>query len=112
MELKKINIGKEFTLLALSGVLDISGVQDVEMEFSEQTASGQSTIIDLSEVSFIASLGMRMVLSSAKKLNASGEKMILLSPQSLVRLALETAGLESIIPIVNDFDEAVKLIEQ
>ncbi|MFA7229920.1 MAG: STAS domain-containing protein [Victivallaceae bacterium] len=112
MELKKIDTGEEFTLIALSGILDISGVQEVEMEFSEMTATGQSMIVNLSEVTFLASLGMRMLLSAAKKLNASGKKLVLLSPQSLVKLALETAGLESIIPIVSDLNEAVKLIEQ
>jgi anti-anti-sigma factor len=110
MEIKDLNPNQEYTHIAMSGSLDIAGVQGIELEFSKLSASGKSVVIDMSDVSFVASLGMRMLLSAAKKLNAEGLKVVLLSPQPLVKAALETAGLETVLPIVEDLDSAVKTL--
>jgi anti-anti-sigma factor len=61
----------------------------------------------MSEVSFLASLGMRMLLSAAKNLGAKSSKIAILSPQPLVRDALESAGFDSIIRIEDELDQAL-----
>lgn len=112
-EVKEIKKDDNFTHIAISGRLDISGVEDVEIKFTSLTASHmQSAIVDLSELSFIASLGMRMLLSSAKALKSKGGKLVLLNPQELVEEALATAGFTEILPVFKDEDEAVKFINE
>lgn len=110
MELKTFDAGNSIVGVGLSGSLDIAGVGEIELEFAKTAASGKSMIVDLSEVTFLASLGMRMLLSAAKKLHADGSKMILVAPQPSVRAALETVGFQMLLPIAQTVDEASGLI--
>ena len=83
----------------------------VELEFTSVVCSKpQSAIVDITEVSFIASLGMRMLLSAAKNLRAKNFKVVLYNPQPVVQEALETAGFSTVMPIVSDFAKALEEI--
>lgn len=113
MELKIIQTDGAYTHVALSGRLDIDGVKAVELEFTSVVGSKpQSAIVDITEVSFIASLGMRMLLSAAKNLRARNCKVVLYNPQPVVQEALETAGFSSVMPIVSDFAKALEEINR
>ena len=73
MELSIIESNDTLTHVALSGRLDAVGVQQVGTRFQGVTASrGKPTIIDLSNVEFIASLGLGMLLSCARSLHGRG----------------------------------------
>lgn len=110
-ELKEINIDENLTHVALIGRLDISGMQKIEFKFTSTVVSrGKPALIDMSEVSFLASLGMRMLLSAAKSLEAKNAKIALLSPQPLVKEALEAAGFNSILPIEDELDKALAFL--
>ena len=98
--------------LALCGRLDIDGVTSVEMNFTNVvSAKGKPAIVDMTEVSFIASLGMRMLLSAAKALRANGAKLVIYNPQPVVLEALQTAGFAAVMPIENDFSKALTLLK-
>ncbi len=113
MELKVIQAEGPYTHVALSGRLDIDGVKAVELEFTSVVGGkNQSAIVDITEVSFIASLGMRMLLSAAKNLRARNCKVVLYNPQPVVQEALETAGFSTVMPIVSDFAKAVEEINK
>ena len=91
----------------LSGRLDVLGAQDIDMKFTVLTATKQAFIIvDMSEVSFLASLGIRTLLTSAKALANRGGDMVLYKPQPNVLDVLETSGVSSLITIHNDLEEA------
>ncbi|MCP3967509.1 MAG: STAS domain-containing protein [Lentisphaerae bacterium] len=108
MDLKLLETTPDADVVSLSGSLDIAGVQEIEMEFTQLAAKNKSLVIEMANVSFIASLGLRMLLSSAKRLDSDGFKMILLNPQESIQNVLTIAGLDSIIPIVDDLDDAIK----
>jgi anti-anti-sigma factor len=110
MKLTQLESTDKVTNLLLSGSLDITGVQDIEMDFSRLASGEQAVVIDFSGVTFIASLGMRMLLSAAKKLDNEGNKLVLHSVPPLVETALTTAGLATILPIVKDEPDAISLL--
>ena len=93
-------------IVMLKGRLDIAGVQNIELQFAEIGRKLEHMIIDLSEVEFCASFGMRMLLSAAKKLDAAEKKIILVAPNESVASALEIAGLATIMPICQNETEA------
>jgi anti-anti-sigma factor len=64
-------------------------------------------MVDMSEVSFVASIGMRTLLSSAKALAKKGGKMVLLNPVGPVWDSLSTAGIDALVPIHADRDAAI-----
>ncbi len=101
MRLKILREDDAFVQVALVGRLDIQGVNEVQLEFLHQTTSlPRNAMVDLSDLTYIASLGISMLVSAAKKLERNGAKMVLLRPSPLVRKALETSSLQEVIPIV------------
>ncbi len=111
MELTLVQSADKYTHLALEGRLDVAGEQAVGEAFGEYAGAGKSLVVDLSKVSFLASLGIRMLFQGAKALFAGGVKMVLLNPQPLVEEILQTAGLTELMPIAHDEQEAIKLAQ-
>jgi anti-anti-sigma factor len=64
-------------------------------------------VVVLSGVSFIASLGIRMLLGTARALDRYGAKLVLFAPQADVMEIIETTALTEIIPVVQTEAEAV-----
>jgi anti-anti-sigma factor len=111
MQLNVIRADDSITHLAIQGRLDIEGVNQIQDRFVFQTAARhKTTLVDLSEVTFIASLGMGMLIGAAKALQRHGARMILIAPRELVQHALETAGIHRVIPIVRAEDDALQLL--
>jgi anti-sigma B factor antagonist len=98
--------------IRLAGRMDVAGTQAIDLKFTALTATRRAAIVvDLAEVSFLASIGMRTLLSSAKALSLKGGKMVLLSPQPMVATALFTAGIDTLIPIHHDLESACTALE-
>lgn len=98
--------------LALAGRLDIAGTGEVENKFTFQTSTQKAAVlVDLSEVTFIASIGMRLLLSNARAQSQRGGLMVLYNPQPLVKDALVTAGFEQLIAMYDDFDAACEALQ-
>jgi anti-anti-sigma factor len=96
----------QVTKVDLAGRLDLAGVQDIETRFNLMAGTRRAVVVDLSEVSFLASLGVRLLLTGAKTIGAKGGRMVLLSPQPRVEEVLQTTGIDSIIPIHRDLASA------
>lgn len=112
MQLTVIRADDSVTHLALSGRLDVQGVNAVQNQFSFQaTARHRATLVDLSEVTFMASLGIGMLVESARALRHRGVKMVLLAPTADVRKTLEAAGIHQVIPIAATADAASALLQ-
>lgn len=91
----------------LAGRLDSAGVEAIDDRLSSLAAAPAARIlIDLSQVPFLASIGIRILLTNARVLRRNGGKMALLNPQSLVEEVLKVTGIESLIPIFHDLDAA------
>lgn len=103
MQLQTEMLGDELLKIILDGRLDIPGTQAIDLKFTALTATRKSGIIvDLSKVSFLASIGIRILLSNAKAQARRGGKMVLCNPQPMVREVLETMGVGDLIPILDD----------
>jgi anti-anti-sigma factor len=90
------------TKVVLTGRLDTANVNQVETSFIAGTVpKGQHTMIDLTEVTFIASLGIRMLLSAARVLTRRGAKFVMYGPTPAVLDIIETTALSEIIPVLD-----------
>lgn len=111
MQLDVNDRGEEITRVALSGRLDISGLHEVDANFHGATAvRGKPTIVDISGVEYIASLGMGMLISCAQSLQRKGQSMVMVGAQGDVESALLTAGIDQAIPMAANADDAVALL--
>jgi anti-anti-sigma factor len=108
MELKVITADDVYTHLALSGKMDILGVGEIENKFIGYTAARKkNAIIDLSEVTFLGSMGLRIFLSAARSLNLEKKALILLNPQPLVSEVLEASGIQDVVMIETNAESAL-----
>ena len=100
-------------LVKFTGRLDMQATNAMADQFAFSVGNGRaSAIVDLSEVEFLASIGMRMLISGARGLNNRGKKMVLLNPTPSVKEALMTAGFDQLIPICDDIDEALSHLKE
>ena len=80
-------------LLKLNGALDMNGTYAIEVDFVRHCAGERvRVLVDLSKVNYISSIGIPMLVNSAKSVIKHGGKMVLLNPQESVEYILELAG--------------------
>lgn len=111
MELCVITENDEITHLALKGRLDLLGVNAVDLSFTAHAASRRKpTVVDLSELVYISSMGLRMFITVARTLERHGMKMVLLQPQPLVAEVLQVSGLDKLLLIAQNEASAFELV--
>ena len=96
--------------ISFSGRLDLNGVNQIDQSFKEKISGAANVIVQMQDVSFLASLGMRMLMMAAKTLKAKNGKIILVSPQEEVENALRMSGLDQLIPLVDSRDAAMQAL--
>jgi anti-anti-sigma factor len=107
MQLEVMDLPSGVKQISLVGRLDIEGTNKIEDKFAfAVTTDSMPVLVDLSQVEFIASIGVRLLLMNAKVASRRGGKLVLYKPQPLVREALQTAGIDLLIPTYEDFDAA------
>jgi anti-sigma B factor antagonist len=95
------------SLIKLSGKLDIIGTGEIETKFTGYCAGEKArVIVDLSEVDFLASIGIRLLVLTAKSIAGRGGKMALLNPIPEVQQVLEITGIPAIIPLYPQLESA------
>lgn len=100
MDIAFDQLNPQIRRIRLSGRLDLNGTGQIDQRFTTLTATHDNrVIVDMSGVDFVASIGMRLLLSCAKANALRGGQMVLSSPQPPVKQVLETAGIHDLIPI-------------
>jgi len=110
MEMKHDNVG-EVRRVVLVGRLDTAGVDVVETRFGAAIVpNGKNTIVDLAGVTFLASMGIRMLISTTRSLSRKGAKLVMYGATPGVQDVIETAALTEIIPLAASENEALELV--
>ena len=82
---------------ALSGELDTAAAAEVEAALQPLLESeGRDIIIDCTELEYIASSGLRILLGILKKAKAVGSRVILKNVNEVIRDVLELTGFISL----------------
>ena len=107
MELAVSELDAGILGIDLSGRMDIIGTQQIDLKFTALTSTRRAQIlVDLSKVTFIASIGIRTLINNAKAQKLRGGCMVLYKPSNQVEEVLRATGIHSIIPIAHDIDAA------
>ena len=108
MRVSEIDGVKKVSLL---GRLDSAGVDVIETQFSATIVpAGVSAIVDLTELTFLASLGVRMFISTTRALSWRGGKLVMYGATPAVHEIIETMGFDDIVPLVADEAAALALV--
>lgn len=93
--------------VALQGRLDTAGVDRIETRFTATVVPARRpTIVDLSAVPFVSSMGIRMLLSAARALSRDGVSLALYGAQPVVHDTLRSV-IADVIPLVADEAQAI-----
>lgn len=107
MELQYSELENNIKCIKLIGKLDIIGVGAVETKFAGYCAGeNPRVLVDLSEVDFLASIGIRLLTLNARSIASRRGRMVLLGPTPEVRNILEVTGIPAIIPMYEGLESA------
>ena len=97
----------DITRVLLDGRLDIQGAAAIDLKMNVAAGSAAWLLLDLEQVSFLGSMGLRSILVPAQAVRRRGGKMVILKPQPMVEEVLKAAGADALIPIRHDLESAL-----
>ncbi|MFG1181059.1 STAS domain-containing protein [Xanthobacter versatilis] len=100
MNIETHALGPEQVLIVLDGRLDIEGTAQIEVAFSAASSHAKATLVDLSAMPYVASIGIRLFISNAKALTRRGGRLILFGAEPTVERILLTTGLGDLATVV------------
>lgn len=112
MKMSTSELESGVTCIRLDGRLDAPGADLIDLRFTATAAAGKHhTVVDLSDVSFVASMGLRLLISTARALHLKERRMVLFGAQKFVQDVLEQAAVDQIIPLVGTEREAIDQVQ-
>ena len=94
-----INDDGSAATVTMVGRLDIAGAEVVALPLATLSGSKSALSVDMSGVTFIASIGLRHLVSAAKAMGRRGGRLILLSPNTAVTEVITASGLADLLQI-------------
>ena len=96
--------------IVVSGRLDVDGTDSVASKLVELTgAPKKGVVVDISSLKFLASIGIRALVSAAKSVKARGGKLVLVvDTGSSVMMSIKATGVDQLVPVFDDTDDAAK----
>ena len=110
MDVEEAEGGVAFVIMR--GRLDTVGANTIDLRFNTVAAARRAIVVDLSQVDFLASLGIRVLMHGARTAKNKGGKLVILSPSEGVRSVLAAAQTETLIPIFLDRKAALAAATQ
>ena len=97
----------DITRVLLDGRLDIQGAAAIDLKMNVLAGSSKFLLVDLTNVSFLGSMGLRSIVVPAQAVRRRGGKVALFGPVPMVEEVLKASNIHEIIPIFHDLDAAV-----
>lgn len=97
-----------FLILCLEGRLDANNSKIFEEKLLAVIDQGETRlVIDLSQLDYVSSAGLRTFLLGSKRLTPAGGQIVLCSLQEPVKQVFDIVGFYSIFSILGSKDEAL-----
>ncbi len=96
-------------LLKIAGRLDANVVEQVKSTWLGQAAI-RSIVIDLSQTSFIDSMGLAALVSGLKAARQRGGKFVVAAPSEPVRVILDLTAMDRAFDITNTLEDALAMV--
>lgn len=97
MTIEKTNIDNGLTVKVI-GRMDTTTAPQLEVELKRSVGSNELLILDFSELEYISSAGLRVILAAQKVMNKQG-KMIIKNVNETVMDVFEITGFADILTI-------------
>jgi anti-sigma B factor antagonist len=99
----------EILTLKLKGRLDTNASMEFEQQVEESiNQSTKNMIIDFSDLEYICSSGLRVIIQAAKKLKSLQGELVLCSMEDYIQEVFEISGFDTFLKIFASKEEALK----
>jgi anti-anti-sigma factor len=99
------------TKVLLEGRLDIQGAEAIDLKMNVLAGSKKAILIDMQQVSFIGSMGLRALVAPARAIKSRGGKIVLFAPTEMVEQVLRSSAVDTMIPIYHEFESAIVALQ-
>ena len=94
-------------IVAIAGNLDSSTSPEAQKALDAVLAGARTVAIDFTDLDYISSAGLRVLLGAAKQLRASGGTLRMFGLNPSVREVFEISGFSTILPVYPSQAEAL-----
>ncbi|MEJ2213257.1 MAG: STAS domain-containing protein [Gammaproteobacteria bacterium] len=96
----------------MSGRVDHSTAADFESALNNLLdelfkSSGQNLVVDLTNVEFVSSAGLRILLNATKTIKGQSGKLVVANPNSIVREVITISKFDLVFPVHDSVKEAL-----
>jgi anti-sigma B factor antagonist len=112
MTIRSEDVNQRLRRIFLSGRLDTAGSEQIAPEFAQlaESAAG-GVVVHVSAVRFLSSMAIRMLITAAKAVQAKGGRMVLyVADNDVIIRTLEATGVNELIPMFQDAQDAEKAL--
>jgi len=85
--------------ITMVGRLDIAGAEVVALPLATLSGSKSGLFVDMAGVTFVASIGLRHLVSAAKAVGRKGGRLVIRNPNVAVAEVITTSGLSDLLRI-------------
>jgi anti-anti-sigma factor len=112
MAIRFEDVNEGLRRIFLSGRLDTAGSEQIAPRFAELAASAKGgVVVYLSEVTFLSSMAIGVIVAGAKAVQAKGGRMVLhVAENEVIISTLEATGVNGLIPTFQDSLDAEKAL--
>ena len=111
MEIKEAGKEKNMKIISLEGKMDAISAPEFEDKMGEWLAQGETSfIINLGEVNYMSSAGLRSILIVAKRLKEQNGRLIFVELREEVQKIFRISGFSSMIPTYESLEAALEHI--
>ena len=108
MEVTSTDLPDGIRKIDLAGRLDIEGSDAINLKFTVLVSAQETrSVIDMTGVPFLASIGLATLVRGAKAARLRGGNMVLLNPQPNVAKVLVATQIDQLIPVCYSLEEAL-----
>jgi anti-sigma B factor antagonist len=92
------------SVVVIRGELDLATAPDLEAALTERLDAGQDVVVDLRELAFMDSTGLRVLVSAHARVEGSTQSVRIVRPRPDAPIAriLAIAGVESVLDLIDD----------
>lgn len=107
MRWEQVELSADILMVKLKGALDIAGASEIEAPLIEIAGKYRKVIVNFTDVTFLASIGIRVLVKAARAITKNGGRLVVLNPSDDARKVLRSTGIDTIIPVVADQNAAI-----
>ncbi len=108
IESSKVN---NILIFTVTGWLNAQSYQKAENQLDQWIDSGEKWIIgDFTELDFISSIGLRVLMTTSNKISKAGGKFIVFGLQGAVQDVFDSTGISTLITVANSKSKAIEIL--